>query len=626
MHRLLPIVLILLSVFPASQLALATDTPSFADPGFGKAQDIRPEDVIHWSPFQAASDALGISVSVRMTASDEWSIYAKNLSFSGPAGYTISKVDVPPALRQKDPMSDEEVDVYTGGEFTISLAGPSDWPEANFPITVRYVGCTKVICLFPHTQTLNVPFVASSPAPQQTSSLTLPTPIPASPEPSKISAFPCTSGSVAASGENSLDFESRLAKMLGANNVSFGLLLLLVFVGGLLSNLTPCVYPMIPITLRLLSRQGQSPLRSSIAYSLGIIVMYSALALMAAASGGLFGKLLASTAFNLIFAAIMALLGVTMLGFGDFSRLQALGSRLGTGNPSLRNTFLMGTGAGLVAAPCTGPILAALLAYTARGEHSLGPSTLLMVTYSVGFALPYVLLGGAAARVSAIRVPAAIQIGIKILFASVMLSLALYYLRIPFYSLVIKMRGHWQLLAAIFSSLGFGLLLIWTIDSRLANRKLSLLIPTTMLAIGIFASSQWATSTDHETTSQTGNKAFWYKNEAEAFAAAKSSGRPILIDMWAEWCEACKKMDATTFSDAKVIDVLSKHWTLLKLDLTESDPASEAIQKKYELTSLPTLVLLPPTGDLSQKQLILGYVNSSTLLSHLSQFCNAPTE
>src|SRR5690606_35442186 len=134
----------------------------------------------------------------------------------------------------------------------------------------------------------------------------------------------------------------------------FGLLLGIVLLGGLLSNLTPCVYPMIPITLRLLGRQGSSPYLSASFYALGIVISYSTLGLIASLSGGMFGAMMATKTFNIIFAVLMFVLGITMLGFGDFSKIQMLGNRLGSGAPSLRNTFLMGTGAGLVAAPCTG--------------------------------------------------------------------------------------------------------------------------------------------------------------------------------------------------------------------------------------------------------------------------------
>jgi thiol:disulfide interchange protein DsbD len=90
--------------------------------------------------------------------------------------------------------------------------------------------------------------------------------------------------------------------------------------------------------------------------------------------------------------------------------------------------------------------------------------------------------------------------------------------------------------------------------------------------------------------------------------------------MWAEWCEACKKLDITTFKDPEVMLTLSQDFILLKLDLTELDPQSELIQKKYEIQSLPTLVLLPPSGDLAQKELITGYVEAGTLLNELRRF------
>jgi thiol:disulfide interchange protein DsbD len=615
--------IVLLLLFAPSPVSAQT----FGGALDGKAKDIKPQDVIQWDAFQASPDPLGVTVGVRMTSKDDWTIYAKNLSFSGPAGYTIAKIEPPKALRQRDPMGDEEVDVYAGGEFTITFAGPSEWQGATFPLNVKYVGCTKVICLFPYTQVVEVPFVGAG-AKKSEAPITLPTPVVAplpAGERAQIGPATCDTAAVASGGDDDLDLEGRLAKLLGGGGVSYGMLLLLVLAGGLISNLTPCVYPMIPITLRLLARQGSSPLMSSLYYALGIVATYSSLAIVAAASGGMFGKLLASTAFNLVFALIMAVLGISMLGFGDFSKLQALGSRLGSGAPSPRNTFLMGAGAGLVAAPCTGPILAALLAYTARGEHGMGASTMLMVTYSLGFALPYIFLGGAAAKVSAVKVPPAVQVGTKILFASVMLGLSLYYLRIPLYDAVVAMRGKWQPVALIFSGAGLALLVVWTLSTRLSNNKLSMILPTATLAIGIFGGSQWATSNAAPAEAGAAQLA-WIKSEELGFAAAKTNGRPILIDFWAEWCEACKKMDGSTFSEAPVIAALTKGWTTIKLDLTESSEANDAIQQKYALPSLPTLVLLPPDGNLTKMQMISGFVNGSTLLGHLSRFCQAAAE
>ena len=610
-------------------LPLVASAQSFEPAVDVKAKDIRPQDVIQWDGFQATPDPLGVVVGVRMTSKDDWTIYAKNLSFIPPAGYAIANIEAPKTQRQQDPISDTEVDVYAGGEFTVTLAGPTDWRGASFPLGVKYVGCTRVICLFPYTENLEIPFVGQVNAKTPEPTLSLPPPVGAatSDAPAAIGPIPCITGLSTDGQDDGLDLEGKLARHLGSGGISYSMLLVLVLFGGLISNFTPCVYPMIPITLRLLARQGASPVVSAAYYAFGIVVTYSSLAVVAAASGGMFGKLLASPIFNSVFAMIMAALGISMLGFGNFSRLQALGSRLGAGTPSPRNTFLMGAGAGLVAAPCTGPILAALLAYTARGEHSLGASIMLMVCYSFGFALPYVLLGGAAAKVSAIRVPPAMQIGTKILFASVMLALSIYYLRIQLYEVAVAMRGKWGPIALVCGLAGIVLAILWTLSLTLQNNKLSMLIPTLTLALGIFGASQWATSKPANIGQDRSNASInWIKDEALGFAAARKNSRPILIDMWAEWCEACKKMDVTTFADPAVIATLNQHWTAIKLDLTESTPENETIQTKYGLTSLPTLVLLPPDGSLEKTQRIGGYVNSTTLLDHLSRYCQVAAE
>ncbi len=593
-RRVSLIALLSFTVLPA--LALA-ETPPLALEGLpdGKAKDIRPQDVIIWDGFQAEEqDGDKIKTTLRMTAKGDWKVYASNLKFSGPPGFTVEAIQPPPARRFMDPISNQEVDIYEGGEFTLTFSGAPRWTQGTFPVAATYVGCTNVICLFPYTQNLDLAFVKDA----------------------LLASAPEATTATAAAEDD--DLESRLAKQL-SGGTSFGMLLFLVFVGGLLSNLTPCVYPMIPITLRLLSRQGRSPYAAATAYAFGIVVTYSALGLVAALSGGLFGSLLASKAFNVGFAVVMMLLGVTMLGFGNFSKLQMLGNRLGTGAPSLKNTFLMGAGAGLVAAPCTGPILAALLAYTAKNNAGVVASTVLLFTYSLGFGLPYIALGGAAAKVSAVKVPPHVQIGVKLFFASVMFGLGLYYLRIPFYQTFETMNGSWKTVATYGLTLGGVLAAIWVVVPKLQNAKFSMILPTAVLGIGIFAASQWlthrgsGTGTAHDSVT-------WHHTEADGIAAASAAHKPILIDMWAEWCEACKKMDATTFSDPKVLAALAQDWTLVKLDLTELNEANDQIQQKYGIQSLPTLVLLPPSGDAKAKLAINGYVTPAVLQKSLAEF------
>jgi thiol:disulfide interchange protein DsbD len=238
---------------------------------------------------------------------------------------------------------------------------------------------------------------------------------------------------------------------------------------------------------------------------------------------------------------------------------------------------------------------------------------MLLLTYSFGFALPYVFLGASAAKVSRIKVHHRIQVGVKLVFASVMFALGLYYLRIPAYELLQQVKPWWKTIAFWTSLAGTGLLVTWIALPRLHNNKLSTILPGITLALGIFATTQALTTGPVSTLK-------WYKVEEEAWAAAKVENKPILVDAWAEWCEACKKMDVTTFVDPEVVSVLEKDWILLKLDLTESNDVNDALQEKYGLQSLPTLTLLPPVADLNRKVHITGYASAGTLLARLREW------
>jgi thiol:disulfide interchange protein DsbD len=571
-----------------------------------KAADIKPQDVVTWAPLEALEQAdNSVQALIRLSLKQDWKVYASNLTFSGPAGMKLEKIDPPAARKFMDPISGKEVDVYEGGEFRLTFSGVPRWTQATFPVSARYVGCTNVICLFPYTEIVNVPYAAFTAT--------------AGKKQGALDTVPEDADILAPATGQEEDFESKMAARMAAGNIPFFLLLGMVFLGGLLSNLTPCVYPMIPITLRLLGRQGSSPYLSSSFYALGIVVSYSTLGLAASFSGGMFGALMATKSFNITFAVLMFILGVTMLGFGDFSKIQMLGNKLGAGAPSLRNTFFMGTGAGLVAAPCTGPILAALLAYTTKNNIGLAASTALLFTYSLGFGLPYVFMGGAAAKVGKIKVPPQIQIAVKFLFAVVMFALSFYYLRIPFYGLLDSLRGNWNTIGLYSGVAGLALTIIWLAAANLRNSKAFSLIPSILLGVFVFSLSQSLTSKSGTAATAAGHVT-WLRSEESAFIEAKNTGKPILIDMWAEWCEACKKMDTSTFVDPHVLRELSERWITLKLDLTESNDVNDAIQEKYGLQGLPTLVLVPPSGEIGARQNLAGYVPAATLLTQLKEF------
>jgi thioredoxin:protein disulfide reductase len=604
-------------VWAAAFGILSFDHVGKASSGFGglgaeKALlDVKPQDVIHWQAISADVKSDGkIAVNLRLTTEQGFTLYTNKVKFDMSPGYLLDKVSNPPTRRIFDPISNEEVDVYFGGEFEIIATPTGGEIAASVPVAITYIGCTDRICLFPYTETIQVPVVN-----REVLSHTAASPISGgnlSPE-TRIDTAQDLASKSTTERQQAADFETGLASILQADSTTFAFSLFIALIGGLLTNLTPCVYPMIPITIRLLARGGISPTLGASAYSAGIMLTYSSLGLFAAWSGSLFGSLSANIGLNIAFSVLMAFLAFSMLGGNTFGWLQRVGNRIGTGKPTLKNTFLMGTGAGLVASPCTGPILATLLAYTARSNDP-ARAVSLVVVYSFGFAFPYLLLGRAAGHLNKVKLPAIAQWSVKLLFSAIMFTLSFYYLRVPAYRLAQTLQPYWGQVSGI--SLAVGLAALAGFIAKESWRRSAVLtgVPAILLGLSLFSGWQWYGARGAQ------NGIHWHKTEADAEARASADGKPIIIDAWAEWCEACKKMDVKTFGDPEVVAELNANWVVLKMDLTENSDKDIEFQQRYGLLSLPTIILKTPTDTAEQSKKVTGFVSAGELLNELRQF------
>lgn len=568
--------------------------------------DIKPTDVIQWQPSEASLyNENKIVISIRLTTREEFAVYKERLSFENEAGFFIENMTVPLSRMVDDPILGKKVEIFEKGDFTLTLSSPNPLSTTIFPFSITFVGCQGRICLYPYTQRFDLPIIRinesapQSPKPE--------TPLEASKTQSK---------------STETDWMVAWAQKIMSGDFQLGLLFLVVFIAGLLTNLTPCVYPMIPITLRLLGGQGKTPFSSSSCYAGGILFTYTALGVVAGLSGSLFGSLLSSTPVNVGFAIVMIFLGISMLGVFDFSFFQRFAPQVARGSASLKNAFIMGIGAGFIASPCTGPILAALIAYTAKEQNAL-KSTLLLFTYSLGFALPYVFLGGLAGKVSKVKLSFRVQLAVKLIFASIMIALGFYYLRVPAHRFLIEwqIEKYWEYIAIVGVGLGTLCGVLWLWMSMLQDCKIYSVIISVILGIGIFSVSQMEFTSSSAAESLDLAKVKWFKTEQEGFENAKKLGGPILLDGWAEWCAACKEMEATTFRDPAVVKIfLDQKWTLVKLDLTEDNDANNAIQQKYGFFGLPSLIMLPTDGDLKKKKILSGYISEKTMTTSLNEY------
>lgn len=210
-------------------------------------------------------------------------------------------------------------------------------------------------------------------------------------------------------------------------------LLLLVFLAGLLSSLTPCVYPLIPITISVFgARQASSRWQSfclSLTYVTGIAITYAIMGLVAASVGSVFGAALQSPLLLLAVALLFFVLGLSSLGVMDFRLPGNLQTKLSqTGGAGYIGALIMGLVAGIIAAPCVGPIVAGILLYVAQQQDLLLGAVLLMV-FAFGMGMLFLVLGTFSSLIHRLPRAGGWMEGVKSVFGVVFIGLALYYAR-----------------------------------------------------------------------------------------------------------------------------------------------------------------------------------------------------
>ena len=369
-----------------------------------------------------------------------------------------------------------------------------------------------------------------------------------------------------------------------------------VFVGGFLTSLTPCVYPMISITVSLFGARDESSTRArsmalATAYVGGICVMYSTLGVSFALAGRAFGTFMASPAFMVPIAIFFLLMAASMFGAFDLSLPTAWQQRLNTiGGKGFGGAFGMGLVGGIIAAPCTGPVLASVLAYVATTRSVfLGGS--LLFTYALGMGVLFFVI--AAFAVSLPRSGQWMEV-VKSFFGIVMVVAALYFLRN-----VIPALGHygsrstsWVAVHALLLVLGIG------IGGLNLSFKYSPVAEKARKAVGVIALGVGAFGLLGFvlTAKASGGPLPWIRGEQPALASAHASHKPMLIDFYADWCLPCKELELKTFSDPRVKEMLD-NFVLVKVDCTEDDdPQVLETKRRYHAATLPTLVILDSDG------------------------------
>lgn len=384
----------------------------------------------------------------------------------------------------------------------------------------------------------------------------------------------------------------------------------LVFLAGLATSLTPCVYPMIAITVSVFgARQAESRAKAAMlssAFVLGIAALFTPLGVVSALTGSAFGSALASPWVVGALAVLFAMMAFSMFGLFDLTLPSALQNRLAqAGGFGVRGAFVLGFANGLIAAPCTGPVLAVLLTWVATtGNVAFG--ALALFVYAIGIGVLFWFVG-----TFAITLPKSGRWveWTKSAFGIAMLALAFYYLRgvLPYPRPAVRDQL-WLVLAL---GLLAGGLIVGAIHLSFKNdawgARIRKAIGVTACVAGVLGIVGWAEALPP------GTHIRWIESFEAGKARAVAEDKPMLVDFGADWCGACQELERDVLSDPRVVSEAQRFVTVrVDLSTDQATDAKWALLKAYEQPGLPLVVLHHSDG--SEASRITGMVESDAFL------------
>jgi thioredoxin:protein disulfide reductase len=398
------------------------------------------------------------------------------------------------------------------------------------------------------------------------------------------------------------------------------LALALVAGAGFLTALSPCVYPLIPVTLSILgTRKAQSPLQGFLlasAYVLGMVVLYTVLGVSFAALGVVAGSALQSPWVTIGVALFCIIMAASMFGAFEFALPAGLQNKLSQiGGGGYGGAFAMGLVAGIIAAPCTGPVLSFILTLIAR-DGNIPKGAVLMIVYALGMGVPFLVLGTFSQALARVPKSGAWMEVVKSVFGVLMLAAATYYLAVGLPAVAHALRplqgvGVWLGPVLVVLGIVVGALHLSFKDSPLTH-KIRKGVGVIAVELGVVALIAWSGQSGSSTITWRGIGAATPDAVAifdAALAEAKAAGKPVMIDFGAEWCVACKELDKLTYVDASV-QTEANRFVNIKIDATDDSPALETIQTRFGVVGLPTVAFITSAGVRSDET-VTGFLGAS---------------
>jgi thioredoxin:protein disulfide reductase len=331
----------------------------------------------------------------------------------------------------------------------------------------------------------------------------------------------------------------------------------------------------------------------------------------AALTGQAFGSVMNNAWIMGGVALVLVAMAASMFGAFELSLPASWQARLsGVGGAGRAGAFGMGLVAGVIAAPCTGPVLAAALAFIAA-KGSVGLGLAIMFPYALGLGLLFFLIG--AFSISLPKSGAWMET-VKSVFGVALLAMAGIYLKdlVPGVKGLFSAHPGVPLAAALVATAGVALGALH-LSFHGAGRERLLKAVAVLLVLGGVIYGAGAAGARERARSAAGLT--WLHDESAALALARSEGRPVIVDFWAEWCTACKELDKVAWADPRVREAASR-FVAVKVDGTDSTDAVAAIQERYAVQGMPTVVFIDSRGR-EVKDRVIGAVDAEEMLQRL---------
>lgn len=555
-------------------------------------------DIVKVTPRWSKSGALpgdNVQLALQLDIDKAWHINAHQpldeylipteVKLNSPEGVSLGRIYYPEPETYEFDFSENPVSVYQGTVHlvtTMSLPADLSLDSVLVTGTLRYQACNNTSCLPPTTVDFSAALpVANSPDMVKETNQEIFT--------GAVKNISDGSGSSAAQ-------ESQIADWL--NERGLFLTLILIFLGGLALNLTPCVYPLIPITISYFGGQAKgdnvkNTFVLAIFYVLGMSVTYSVLGTVAALSGQLFGAALQNPLVLGFIALILVVLATSMFGAFEIRVPQSLASVGGKSRQGIIGSLFMGLTVGIIAAPCIGPFVLSLLIFVGDiGNPFMG--FLMFFTLSLGLGLPFLLLGTFSGLINKLPRSGAWMVWVRYIFGFVLIGVAIYFLA-PLMSTTLY---HWLMAINAFAGAAFLGVVTWKKTDTRFFKIAKPVIGLLFLAVGIWMIFPRQTS---------GEALVWKTYSQAKVEQALQNNQPVIIDFYADWCIPCKELDKYTFTDERVVSG-AENFLLLKADLTQSEAEQvKMLKKKYNIRGVPTIVFINRNGTEVSDLRLLGY-------------------